>query len=143
MNISLQLATIPGIDQGLTTPALTRTSASTEPATKNEPTAPEHNVSQKVTSSVTTLSTDTVDQQSSISVSPLNSTCSGSQKSDEVITESGIHSPTTIDINANPGVRVCDDQRYKKYFKMMQFGVPAPAVKLKMEAEGIDSKLLE
>lgn len=41
------------------------------------------------------------------------------------------------------GVKACEDIRYKKYFKMTQFGVPAPAVKLKMEAEGIDSSLLE
>lgn len=41
------------------------------------------------------------------------------------------------------GVKACDDIRYKKYFKMMQFGVPATAVKLKMDAEGIDPTLLE
>lgn len=41
------------------------------------------------------------------------------------------------------GVRVCDDTRFKKYFSMKQFGVPAPAVKLKMEADGLDSTLLE
>lgn len=41
------------------------------------------------------------------------------------------------------GVKACDDIRYKKYFKMMQFGVPATAVKLKMDAEGINPTLLE
>ncbi len=41
------------------------------------------------------------------------------------------------------GVRVCDDVRYDKYFKMKQFGVPAEAVKLKMSAEGLDPSLLE
>lgn len=41
------------------------------------------------------------------------------------------------------GVKVSEDARYKKYFKMLQFGVPAPAVKLKMKAEGVDGSLLE
>lgn len=41
------------------------------------------------------------------------------------------------------GIRVCEDIRYKKYFKMVQFGVPAPAVKQKMHAEGLDADLLE
>lgn len=41
------------------------------------------------------------------------------------------------------GVKVSEDARYKKYFKMLQFGVPAPAVKLKMAAEGVDGTLLE
>lgn len=35
------------------------------------------------------------------------------------------------------------DPRYQKYFKMLQFGVPKPAVKLKMEQEGLDSSLIE
>lgn len=53
---------------------------------------------------------------------------------------------TEMDVPPAPvkiGVKACEDIRYKKYFKMTQFGVPAPAVKLKMEAEGIDSSLLE
>lgn len=41
------------------------------------------------------------------------------------------------------GVKVSEDARYKKYFKMLQFGVPAPAVKLKMKAEGVDGSFLE
>lgn len=41
------------------------------------------------------------------------------------------------------GVKISEDARYKKYFKMLQFGVPAPAVKLKMAAEGVDGSLLE
>lgn len=41
------------------------------------------------------------------------------------------------------GVKACEDLRYKKYFKMVQFGVPAPAVKLKMEADGFNSSILE
>lgn len=41
------------------------------------------------------------------------------------------------------GVKASDDTRYRKYFKMLQFGVPAPAVKLKMQAEGFDPNVLE
>lgn len=41
------------------------------------------------------------------------------------------------------GVRVCEDIRYKKFFKMLQVGVPAPAVKIKMSTEGLDSEMLE
>lgn len=40
------------------------------------------------------------------------------------------------------GVKACEDERYKKYFKMLQVGVPLPAVRLKMEAEGYDSNVL-
>lgn len=41
------------------------------------------------------------------------------------------------------GVRACDDQRYRKFFKMLQFGVPMPAVKLKMQIEGFEPSILE
>lgn len=41
------------------------------------------------------------------------------------------------------GVKACDDTRYRKYFKMLQFGVPAPAVKLKIANEGFDPTVLE
>lgn len=42
-----------------------------------------------------------------------------------------------------PGVRVSEDVRYKKFFKMLQVGVPAPAVKQKMQSEGLQPQLLE
>lgn len=35
------------------------------------------------------------------------------------------------------------DPRYEKYFKMLHFGVPKQAVKLKMEQEGLDASILE
>lgn len=41
------------------------------------------------------------------------------------------------------GIKACEDPRYKKFFKMVQFGVPEPAVKLKMKNEGIDPNILE
>ncbi|KAH8237517.1 hypothetical protein KR038_003532, partial [Drosophila bunnanda] len=41
------------------------------------------------------------------------------------------------------GVRACEDVRYRKFFKMLHVGVPAPAVKQKMQSEGLDPRLLE
>lgn len=35
------------------------------------------------------------------------------------------------------------DPRYEKYFKMLHFGVPKQAVKLKMEQEGLDASILD
>lgn len=39
--------------------------------------------------------------------------------------------------------KACEDERYKKFFKMVQFGVPANAVKIKMQTEGVDASVLE
>ncbi|XP_016973282.1 WASH complex subunit 3 [Drosophila rhopaloa] len=41
------------------------------------------------------------------------------------------------------GVRACEDLRYRKFFKMVQVGVPAPAVKQKMQSEGLEPRLLD
>ncbi|KAH8341252.1 hypothetical protein KR059_001557 [Drosophila kikkawai] len=41
------------------------------------------------------------------------------------------------------GVRACEDVRYKKFFKMLHVGVPAPAVKQKMQSEGLEPRILE
>lgn len=51
----------------------------------------------------------------------------------------------SIDVPDNivDGVRACEDARYRKFFKMVQFGVPPPAVKLKMNVEGLDPNILE
>lgn len=35
------------------------------------------------------------------------------------------------------------DPRYERYFKMLHFGVPKQAVKLKMEQEGLDASILD
>lgn len=59
-------------------------------------------------------------------------------------TENQTQTKTNQDERDNAsGVKACDDTRYRKYFKMLQFGVPAPAVKLKMANEGIDPNVLE
>lgn len=41
------------------------------------------------------------------------------------------------------GVKITEDIRFKKYFKMIQMGVPAAAVKMKMQIEGFDGDFLE
>lgn len=41
------------------------------------------------------------------------------------------------------GPKACEDNRFIRFFKMVQFGVPAVAVKLKMKAEGLDPSVLE
>lgn len=41
------------------------------------------------------------------------------------------------------GVLVTEHESYKKFFKMLQVGVPMRAVKMKMQAEGVDPCLLE
>ena len=69
-----------------------------------------------------------------------------SQKADEIYsTNNELLDPSkSIETTSNiKGVKIYADIGYKKYFKMMQFGVPAQAVKLKMLAEGFDPYLLE
>lgn len=39
--------------------------------------------------------------------------------------------------------KACKDPRFSKFFKMVQFGVPSQAVKLKMQTEGLDPNILE
>ncbi|CRL05388.1 CLUMA_CG017984, isoform A [Clunio marinus] len=40
-------------------------------------------------------------------------------------------------------IKICDSFLYKKYFKMIKFGVAVPAVKQKMFSEGLDDNLLD
>lgn len=59
-------------------------------------------------------------------------------------TETEVQTEQTQDEHNNPsGVKACNDTRYRKYFKMLQFGVPAQAVKLKIANEGFDPNVLE
>ncbi|XP_018794334.1 PREDICTED: WASH complex subunit CCDC53 homolog [Bactrocera latifrons] len=51
---------------------------------------------------------------------------------------------STEDATPEPaGVRAYEDVRFKKFFKMVQFGVPAGAVKIKMQAEGVEPSILD
>lgn len=54
-----------------------------------------------------------------------------------------IESPEIEEIPEIVGVKACEDARYRKYFKMMQFGVQMAAVKIKVSAEGFDPTILE
>lgn len=80
-----------------------------------------------------------------------NSKIEEPKKQDDIVKEVPIVSPTTesLEIKVQEetpeivGVKACEDARYRKYFKMMQFGVPMAAVKLKVSAEGFDSSVLE
>ncbi|SPP79817.1 WASH complex subunit 3 [Drosophila guanche] len=53
------------------------------------------------------------------------------------------HEPETEQEPQPVGVRACEDVRYRKFFKMLHVGVPTPAVKQKMNSEGLDSQLLD
>ena len=44
---------------------------------------------------------------------------------------------------ARPQLLLKDDERYKKFFKMMGMGVPAHVLKLKVESEGLDPAVLD
>ncbi|CAH0560697.1 unnamed protein product [Brassicogethes aeneus] len=48
-----------------------------------------------------------------------------------------------VNKNENNGIKASEDPRYKKFFKMVHFGVPGPAVKIKMQNEGIDPNILD
>lgn len=82
----------------------------------------------------TQLDEDTVDRQT------INNSQSTLQNATE--DEKNNEEDTVCSVEET-GVKVCEDIRYDKYFKMKQFGVPAEAVKLKMFAEGLDPALLE
>ncbi|TMW47804.1 hypothetical protein DOY81_007142, partial [Sarcophaga bullata] len=41
------------------------------------------------------------------------------------------------------GIKISEHDAYKKFFKMLQVGVPAQAIKLKMQVEGLDPSMLE
>ncbi|EFA02065.2 WASH complex subunit 3 [Tribolium castaneum] len=50
---------------------------------------------------------------------------------------------TQIEKNVEVEPDVASDPRYQRFFKMLQFGVPPAAVKLKMQTEGLDPCILD
>lgn len=40
-------------------------------------------------------------------------------------------------------IKICESFHYKTFFRMLKVGVPFPAVKIKMNAEGLDANLLD
>ncbi|KAH8263618.1 hypothetical protein KR044_011646 [Drosophila immigrans] len=57
--------------------------------------------------------------------------------------ETAVEEIAQVEVEPQKGVRTCEDLRYKKFFKMLHVGVPAPAVKQKMMAEGLEPQRLE
>lgn len=45
--------------------------------------------------------------------------------------------------NSIKGIKITEHDSYKKFFKMLQVGVPAQAIKMKMQVEGLDPNILE
>lgn len=67
-----------------------------------------------------------------------------SQKITETV-ENAFEPVESVDVPDNniDGIKACEDTRYRNFFKMLQFGVPPPAIKLKMNIEGLDPNVLE
>lgn len=40
-------------------------------------------------------------------------------------------------------LKLQDDERYSKYFKMLRMGVPKDQLRLKMSQEGVDGNIIE
>ncbi|XP_037959653.1 WASH complex subunit 3 [Teleopsis dalmanni] len=91
------------------------------------------------TLNITANETTTVKDSTNIETATKNNNVETAQQETEHLAGSGdvVESPVPI------GVRACDDVRYKKYFKMLQFGVPVNAVKLKMLAEGHNADIID
>ncbi|KAH8281474.1 hypothetical protein KR054_000837, partial [Drosophila jambulina] len=70
-----------------------------------------------------------------------------SEKPTEAPTPDSENTPMSDPVDEAPaepvGVRACEDVRYRKFFKMLHVGVPAPAVKQKMQSEGLEPRLLD
>ncbi|XP_065158136.1 WASH complex subunit 3 [Atheta coriaria] len=72
-------------------------------------------------------------------------------QSENVNAEQGNEQKDEKDVNTeennnglqSDGLKASADPRFRKVFKMLQFGVPAEAVRLKMKAEGVDPQILD
>jgi hypothetical protein len=50
--------------------------------------------------------------------------------------------PEAPEVNENL-IKISESSVYRKYFKMLKFGIPPPAVKQKMSSEGLKADLLD
>jgi WASH complex subunit CCDC53 len=65
-------------------------------------------------------------------------------KSTEIPVDSLEEKPPEVEETSSKNlIKVSEDSRYKKYFKMVQFGVSAAAIKQKMACEDVDPDLLD
>lgn len=86
----------------------------------------------------------TVDDRPAVNIT--NSPTADGQPPPEKETKADIpppHSPAQEPITTPTGVKASEDYRYKKFFKMMHFGVPQQAAKNKLISEGLDPSVLE
>ncbi|EDV31388.2 uncharacterized protein Dana_GF14575 [Drosophila ananassae] len=82
---------------------------------------------------------------------PTEQTAHEESKPEEAKASDPISHPTEEDLTETEaqsppepaGVRACEDVRYRKFFKMLHVGVPAPAVKIKMQSEGLEPRILD
>lgn len=86
----------------------------------------------------------TVDDRPAVNIT--NSPTADGQPPPEKETKADIpppHPPAQEPITTPTGVKASEDYRYKKFFKMMHFGVPQQAAKNKLISEGLDPSVLE
>lgn len=125
------MASIPDVD-------LKPSPSSTEPSpssTANDQTeAPKTEIPNETESKIAT------DQSASAQEAPAIPSTSQANENDSQVPPSGHDENDNKTVN---GVKACEDKDYRKYFKMLQFGVPAPAVKMKMANDGRDPDILE
>ena len=50
--------------------------------------------------------------------------------------------PDSADLSPNQ-IKISESAIYRKYFKMLKFGIPPAAVKQKMSSEGLDADFLD
>nr|XP_023013881.1 WASH complex subunit 3 [Leptinotarsa decemlineata] len=65
------------------------------------------------------------------------------EKAEEKPSDGASEAAKEADVPITDVVRAKEDPRFRKFFKMVQFGVPPPAVKLKMQNEGYDPNILD
>ncbi|XP_023298220.2 WASH complex subunit 3 [Lucilia cuprina] len=51
--------------------------------------------------------------------------------------------PEQQQVDSIKGIKVTEHESYKKFFKMLQVGVPLQAIKIKMQVEGLDCNMLD
>lgn len=61
----------------------------------------------------------------------------------DTLVESESLPPEQLSDNSLKGMKVSEHETYRKFFKMLQVGVPAQAIKMKMQVEGLDPTMLE
>lgn len=128
------MASIPDVDLKPTT-TTTEPSATSSTSTDVQAEAPKNEIPNETGSKIAT------EQSAGVQDTPaIPSTSQASENDDSQVPSSG-HDEN--DNKTVAGVKACEDTRHRKYFKMLQYGVAAPAVKMKMANDGFDPDILE